>query len=102
MPYKTASRINRRSVGYLGVQADGDSDVKGAYVAKVVDDSPAEKAGIKIGDVIKKVDGKDVESATLFVAAVQKKRPGQKVKITVERDKKELVIEVALGNAPGR
>ena len=102
LEYKSATRVNRRAVGYLGVQADQDSEVEGAYVAKVMDESPAKKAGFKIGDVIKKVDGRDVTDASSFIRSMSRKRPGQKVKFTIEREKKETLIEVALGNPPSR
>ncbi|MEE2639595.1 MAG: M20/M25/M40 family metallo-hydrolase [Planctomycetota bacterium] len=100
LEYKSATRTRR--TGYLGVQTDADAEVEGAYIAKVMEDSPADKAGFKIGDIIKKVDGNEVDSASAFVNSVRRKRPGQKVKITVEREKKEMMIEVALGNAPSR
>lgn len=100
LEYKSAARINRRQVGYLGVQADPDSEVEGAYVAKVVKDSPADKAGFKVGDVIKKIDDTEIDGATSLARSLRRKRPGQKVRFTIEREKAESKIEVALGDAP--
>lgn len=102
LEFKAATRVRRRAIGYLGVQPDADSEVNGAYVAKVMDDSPAAKAGLKIGDVIKKIDGKEVDSATALITNLRSKSPGTKVKVTLIRDKKEMTLEVELTNAPSR
>ncbi|MEC9092705.1 MAG: M20/M25/M40 family metallo-hydrolase [Planctomycetota bacterium] len=102
LEYKSASRVNRNRVGYLGVQTDADAESEGAFIAKVMKDSPADKAGFKIGDLVKKIDQKEVEDAASLVNALRRKRPGQKVKITIERDAKEMTIEVALGTPPAR
>ncbi len=96
LPYQSASR-SRRRIGYLGVRSDQDSEVKGAFVAEVVADSPAAKAGLKIGDIIRKVDDNEVTSASNLPVALRGTKPGQKVKVVVIRDEKETTIEVELG-----
>ena len=97
MEFKASSRARRRTIGYLGVQPDPDSEVTGAYVAKVMDDSPAQKAGFKIGDVVKKIGDKEIESASGLIATMRGFKPGAKVKVVVVRDEKEMTIEVELG-----
>jgi serine protease Do len=73
---------------------------KGALVESVDQDSPAGKAGIKVADVITKVDAKPVNSELDLRHIVQAIAPGTTVKLTIWRDKAEKVIPVKLGEAP--
>jgi len=75
----------------------GLENTKGALVAKVEKDSPAEKAGIEAGDVITKVDGKEVEDSTQLPKVIANKSVGQKVVITLLRNKKEKEVKVEIG-----
>ncbi len=69
---------------------------KGVLVQEVVADGPAEKAGIKQGDVILKVDGTDVSSGSQVQAIVASKRPGDAVKMVIWRDGKESSFTLTL------
>jgi S1-C subfamily serine protease len=90
--------------GRIGVQlkVDGGKIV----VVEPIADSPAEKAGVKAGDVIRKVneykvkDDAETDDLTELVQEVGKHEPGEKIKLTVERDGKEMVIEVTVGKLP--
>lgn len=88
----------RKMIGVMLHAEDDDSIVK---VKEVMKDSAAEKAGIKAGDVIVKVNGKKVEDPKSLSEAVQKSK-GQ-IKVAVKRGKKNMVIEVEpkLVKAPG-
>ncbi len=89
--------------GYLGVQvrnidaafahSAGIDELKGVYVAGVIDGSGAYDAGIKSGDVILSIDGKPVNSLSQLTGIVGQYRPGDKVtvKINSEEDGEELV-----------
>lgn len=69
----------------------------GAYVQNVVVDSPADKSGIKVGDIVVEVDGKKIDDNEIVLATyVNKKKIGEEVKLTVWRDKKEISITVVL------
>jgi serine protease Do len=72
----------------------GVKDGYGLWVAELVDDGPARKAGIKVGDVILKADGKKVESAGDISGILQDKKKGDKVRIDLVRDKKPLALDV--------
>ncbi|MCX6136003.1 MAG: PDZ domain-containing protein [Ignavibacteriales bacterium] len=78
----------RKSIGqptgaWLGVGLDNAEEPHaGARVTEVIDNSPADSAGIKEGDVITKFNGRDVKDAEDLVRAVQQQKPG--VKVTVE------------------
>ncbi|ABS60857.1 Do family serine endopeptidase [Fervidobacterium nodosum] len=73
---------------------------KGVYVAQVEKGSPAEKAGIKEGDVITKLNGSYVELAEELTSLVRNYTPGTKVKVTLNRAGKEITVEVTLGTFP--
>lgn len=74
----------------------GLPDTSGALVADVLKGEPAEKAGIKPGDIIKEVDGKNIENTRQLVQYVGSKRPGENVKVTVIRDGKVKTFTVKL------
>lgn len=69
----------------------------GLIVSKLTENGPAEKAGLKVGDVIIRVDGKQVESRNDLIDLVQAKKKGDKVKLEILRDKKPMTIEIPVG-----
>lgn len=73
---------------------------KGALVADVVKDSPAEQAGIKRGDLIVEFEGEAVEDTTTLRNMVAGKQPGTSVKVTIIRSGKEKNMSVKLGELP--
>lgn len=60
-------------------------DLKGVYIADVVADGAADKAGVKKDDVILKIDGEEVNSSSKLQEKVGKYRPGDKVTLTLRR-----------------
>ena len=70
----------------------------GAYVNDVTKDSPADKAGIKKGDVITKIDGEQVDAATSLITSIRNHKVGDKVILTILRDSKEQEVEVELAS----
>jgi serine protease Do len=97
--------------GYLGVQPrDIDpglaqsfnlSSENGALINFVTPSSPAEKAGMKAGDVITAFNGKSVNSAHDLLFAVADGAPGQEAAVTYIRDGKEHTAKVTLAARPG-
>ena len=95
------------SRGWLGVyiqdinenlkKAFGLDTDKGVLVSSVVEDSPAEKAGIESGDVILKIDGKEIENTLDLRTKIASSSPGTRVTITLLRNGKEKNIDVILG-----
>jgi len=73
--------------------------VSGAQVEEVTKDSPAEKAGVKVGDVITAVGGTKIDATHALADLIQAKKPGDKVDLTLTRDGKEMTINVQLGSA---
>jgi serine protease Do len=97
--------------GYLGVHIQDidptlakQFDLKndhGALVADVSPDSPAEKAGLKSGDVITKFDGKEVMDSRHLKLEVARVAPGQSVEVDVLRDGSSKTFEVRVKELPG-
>ena len=59
--------------------------------------SPAEDAGLAVGDVVIKVDGNDVDDLDGLLVGVRSKKPGEKVTLLVRREGKEREITITLG-----
>jgi serine protease Do len=69
----------------------------GALVANVSKDGPAEKAGVKVGDVIVEFDGQPVKDSGDLPIIVARTAVDKKVRMKVLRDKKEINLNVAIG-----
>ena len=78
----------------------GVKDLKGALVSGVMKGSPAEKAGIKQGDVILQFNGKTVEDTGHLRNMVSQTPIGTSVKVRVLRQKKEIETEVEIAELP--
>jgi len=104
---KTKGHVVR---GWLGVQIQAvDEDLakalglernQGVVVSEVTKGSPAEKAGIKVSDVILKFGGKDVTGPSNLAFMVAQFMPGTKVNLLIMRNGKEKTITVKLGELP--
>jgi len=77
-----------------------DRHSKGVIIAKVAEDSAAEKAGLKEGDLVTAVDGKLIDSSAQLRNAVGASRIGDRLKLSIIRDGKERQIKVTVGEAP--
>ena len=80
---------------YLGVSTDETAE--GVIVTGIGKDTPAEKAGLKKGDVVSSVDGKRTDTYRDFTAALNAHKPGDKVKLKIQRGEETKEIEVTLG-----
>jgi S1-C subfamily serine protease len=86
---------------YLGVATTSTTEgVDGATVAEVVQGSPAAKAGLTEGDVITELDGEKITGTEDLIAAIAAAKPGDTVKLEIERDSKASEISVKLGTQP--
>lgn len=77
------------------------NDLSGVYVNSVTKNGSASKAGIKSGDIIKKVGSKNVTDVPELQEQISQYRPGDKVNLTIYRENKELEIPVVLKNLNG-
>lgn len=83
----------------LGVVTENDD--KGAIIKEITKESGAEKAGLKEGDIIKKIDDEKTEGPDDVTKAIRKHKPGDKVVITILRDQKEQKITAELSKWKG-
>jgi len=88
--------LNKELLGFFGVKEE-----KGLLVNRIAKDGPAEKAGLKVGDVIIRVDGKEVATISGLSELIQGKKKGDKVKIELIRDKKSMSFEVTVAEEEG-
>lgn len=96
-----------KTIAYLGVSTmtiDDNTELtdidisidEGIMVAKVYEDTPAEKAGLKKGDIITHIDGKEVLNSKAFSKAIRSYSPETAIDLTIIRDKKTLHIKPVL------
>jgi putative serine protease PepD len=85
---------------YLGIRVGDSSSGDGAQVTSVVSGSPADKGGVKAGDVITSIDGTSISSADDLTARISGKKPGDKVTLDVTRGGKSTKLTVTLGTRP--
>jgi serine protease Do len=104
---RTTGKVVR---GWLGVsiqplgqdlrQALGLGDLEGALVADVQRDSPAEKSGLKRGDVVVALDGKPVVEPGALSRAIAMMKPGSDARLRIIRDGHERDLTVHIGQLP--
>lgn len=82
-------------------EVKGIKSVRGIYIGYVIQDGAADKAGIKDGDIITSIDGKNVNSNAEFNEVLAQHSPGDVVKVEIERDGKLLYFDVKLFNSMG-
>lgn len=98
---------NKFSEAYLGLYAYDNSilsylndsiSADGIYVADVISDSPAEKSGIKVGDVITKIDGIKITKMMELRKNLYSKEPGDTILLSLIRNKKQYEFSITLGS----
>jgi serine protease Do len=87
----------KKGKGFLGVLVDG-FEGEGVKVSRVGRESPAEKAGIKVGDVILKMDGTPLESREQFAELLKEKAPEDSVAFEMLRKGKTETLTLRLGD----
>ena len=99
-----------RGGGHLGVETQqmdddlaayfGTSGGRGVLVTGILEESPADDAGLLAGDVILEVDGKAVSSPAEILSAVREKASGDQVRLLVLRQRRESEMTATLDDAP--
>jgi serine protease Do len=111
MPSNTVAQVynqligpdHRVARGSIGIQFQSENAAiahiygAGVTISDVVSGSPADQAGLKVGDTITSVDGKEVKSGDDLVADIASRRPGTKAKLTFVRNgkKEDAVVSIA-------
>ncbi len=77
-------------------------DKKGALISEIVPGSPAEKGGLKAGDIIKTFDGKEIAAVHGLLREVSSKKVGEIAAVGIIRDRVKMTIDVKIGKRPSR
>jgi membrane-associated protease RseP (regulator of RpoE activity) len=93
-----ASQVSSDQSAWLGAQIAQSTD--GPTIASVIADSPAEKAGLKRGDVIKAIDGTSVSDVQAVRDVLKDKNPGDTVTVSITRDGNAQDVTVTLEAQP--
>lgn len=83
---------------YLGTIPDYADEVKGLKLSGVSKNAPADKAGLRAGDVIIELAGRKVENIYDYTYAIEALKIGQKVKVVVMRGKKKITLDLVPGS----
>ena len=83
---------------YAGIRGE-DADV-GAKITQVVEDGPAEKGGLKTGDIVVSIDGEIVYSYQDLLGGIRKHKAGDSAKLVVSRERKPVDVVVELASKP--
>lgn len=83
---------------YLGLQTDPKAE--GCVVLSVTPGSPADKAGLKAKDVIRKLDDKELTAGPMLPKLIQARKAGDKITLEVLRGDETLTIKVEIGKRP--
>ena len=97
-----SGKVTNSHRAYLGVRVGDTSAGNGVYIGEVTADTPAAKAGIKVGDVIVSVAGKPTPTSTDLSTVLADLEPGQTVPVgIVHQDGSKATVSVTLGEYPG-
>jgi S1-C subfamily serine protease len=104
VPGDTAQRVAHQLISdgsvehaYLGVSLPNSG---AATIEDVRNNGPADSAGLQPGDEVTAVDGKTIESGDALREAIDAKKPGDKITLTIKRNGNERTVQVTLGQRP--
>ena len=83
------------------VQTGGIEDGDGAEIDQVLEDTPAEDAGLKKGDRVVAIDGERIPDGIALIVAIRSHQPGETVEFTYVRDGDEKTTDITLGSETG-
>ncbi len=95
-PQAQLPRAGRGGTPYFGVMPDYGYDGKGVRLQGVAPGSPAEKAGLREGDLLLSLNGRDFEDIKAYSAIFFGLKPGDEVTLGYERDGKKGTVKATL------
>jgi S1-C subfamily serine protease len=102
-PANAWSSVQNRSVAYLGIlwkpqtRLNGSKSIEQIVVERVIQKSPAERAGVQVGDAVRSVDGHAVDGHADLSAMICAKLPGATLSLDLQRGEKRLSLKIVLG-----
>ncbi len=108
IPSDTAINIARQIITYgraripfIGIEmGENTTDIMGVYITDVMNNYPAQRAGMRSGDIIVKFDGIEVKSPYELLAQILRRNVGDEIELTVHRDGNYLNLVLELVEAP--
>jgi putative serine protease PepD len=100
---RTAQQLiesGKASYPVIGAEVDMQFE-GGARVSKVTVGSPAQRAGLRVGDVITQINSQAVDTAEALIVAIRTHQPGESVRLNYERGGKPRQVSVTLGKQTG-
>lgn len=105
---KKYGSVQRAMLGITMQEITGDlakekniEPIKGVYILEVSEDGAAQKAGVKAGDILVKINGTQINSSTSVQEMISRFSPGAKIKLTLMRGDKEMEVEATLQSQSG-
>ncbi len=102
---KTSGKVQRGQLGVIIQEVSYDlaksfnlDRASGALIAKVMPNSPAQQAGLQVGDIVRSVNGEEVRSSSDLPVMVGAMPPGKEVKLEVWRKGEKISVNVTLGS----
>jgi len=96
--------------GWIGIEAQDITpelaesfrlkEVRGSLIAGILRDSPAERAGLKPGDILLEIDGRQVQDSSTMLNLISSLKPNKKAILRISRDQKEFSVPVLIGKRP--
>jgi S1-C subfamily serine protease len=87
--------MNKGLADYFDLLVD-----KGVLIVKVIEGSPAYQYNLRVGDIIRSIDGNEINNLEDLLRELQKRKPGNKIDVSIVRGARRSVITVTLGLTP--
>lgn len=91
-----SSKFAFKEKGFLGVIIDDMDNTPGVAISEIVENSAAAEAGLKAGDIINSIDGKEMKNYDEVVSAISSKMPGDIININYTREGKTYDVKATL------
>ena len=88
--------IEHQNIDSEAAKANSLSVDRGAYVMRVIDDSPAQRAGIRPGDILLRLANIELTSDMPFINALARLKPNERIKVLILRDSKQQEVEIGV------
>lgn len=105
IPSNSAARVAKEIIAtgtsrtpLMGVSLDPAYTDAGARVNEVTPGSGAEESGVRVGDIVLSVDGRDIADSTELVVAIRSYAPGDTITVDLERNGQPVSIDIVLGD----
>ncbi|MDZ7838616.1 MAG: trypsin-like peptidase domain-containing protein [Actinomycetota bacterium] len=94
-------RYGRARIPFIGVEmGENPTDILGVYINSVMDGYPAQKAGIRQGDIIVEFAGKEVQTPYELLAQILRHNVGDNIRVKLYRDGNNIELDLNLAEAP--